>query len=428
MSRNENGNPLMTEPRGPRWGRILGIVLVVLLAMVVLGGVGIYFYGHSLIGRANFVSDDQVKQLETLPAEAYEEKTTEQDGLKGASLNQSELGNIQKKMNQENSKVDTIMDSDVYNVLLCGVDRRDKTWNGNSDSMMLVSLNNEKKRVSVISLMRDTYVAIPGHDYEKLNAAYAYGGGPLLLETVRNNYKIDVTRYAAVDFMDMVDVIDDMGGVELTWTDQEVEVANGYMIDMCQNVLNIPYEEHLLPGGGTYNCDGVQAVAYSRNRFVGNSDYTRTQRQRYVVSQMVEKLKSMSATDMMAFVTKVLPLITHNIPETEIWNLVNDAPQLLKYDYVQDRVPYDGLYDTIDVDGQGMLVPDWDDTISQMQRTIYGDGSISKNEDNQKSNVGSDKSGETEFTDEYLQLTGGTGTLFKDGYPTQQTEGAVSDS
>ena len=75
-----------------------------------------------------------------------------------------------------------------------------------------------------------------------------------------------------------------------------------------------------------------------------------------------------------------------------------------------------------------MLVPDWDDTISQMQRTIYGDGSISKNEDNQKSNVGSDKSGETEFTDEYLQLTGGTGTLFKDGYPTQQTEGAVSDS
>ena len=199
--------------------------------------------------------------------------------------------------------------------------------------------------------------------------------------------------------MDMVDVIDDMGGVELTWTDQEVEVANGYMIDMCQNVLNIPYEEHLLPGGGTYNCDGVQAVAYSRNRFVGNSDYTRTQRQRYVVS-----------------------------PETEIWNLVNDAPQLLKYDYVQDRVPYDGLYDTIDVDGQGMLVPDWDDTISQMQRTIYGDGSISKNEDNQKSNVGSDKSGETEFTDEYLQLTGGTGTLFKDGYPTQQTEGAVSDS
>lgn len=420
MSGREKGNPLMTEVRGPRWGRVLGVVLIILLGLVVLGGVGIYFYGHNLIERAHFVADDDVKQLETLPEEAYEEVSTEADGARGPVLNESELANIHQQMSKGTSAVDTIMDSDVYNVLLCGVDRRDKTWNGNSDSMMLVSLNNKKKRVSVISLMRDTYVAIPGHDYNKLNAAYAYGGGPLLLQTVRDNYKIDVNRYAAVDFMDMVDVIDDMGGVELTWTDQEVEVANGYMIDMCQNVLNIPYEEHLLKGAGTYNSDGVQAVAYARNRFVGNSDYTRTQRQRYVISQMVEKLKSMSAAEMVAFVTKALPLVTHNIPENEIWDLVSDAPQLLKYDYLQDRVPYDNLYETIDVDGQGMLVPDWDDTIAQMQDTMYGDGTISKNEDNDPNKEAS----ETEFTDEYMQLTGGTGTLFKDGYPTADNEAA----
>lgn len=247
MSRREMKNPLMEEPRGPRWGRVAGIILVVLLAVVVLGGVGIYFFGLSLINRANYVDDKDVQQLETLPPEAYEEGT-EAAPAGGEVLNESELANIHQQMNKQNSAVDTIMDSDVYNVLLCGVDRRDKTWNGNSDSMMLVSINNAKKRVSVISLMRDTYVAIPGHDYNKLNAAYAYGGGPLLLQTVRDNYKIDVNRYAAVDFMDMVDVIDDMGGVELTWTDQEVEVANGYMIDMCQNVLNIPYEDHILPG------------------------------------------------------------------------------------------------------------------------------------------------------------------------------------
>ena len=417
MSRRVMKNPLMEEPRGPRWGRVAGIILVVLLAVVVLGGVGIYFFGLSLINRANYVDDKDVQQLETLPPEAYEEGT-EAAPAGGEVLNESELANIHQQMNKQNSAVDTIMDSDVYNVLLCGVDRRDKTWNGNSDSMMLVSINNAKKRVSVISLMRDTYVAIPGHDYNKLNAAYAYGGGPLLLQTVRDNYKIDVNRYAAVDFMDMVDVIDDMGGVELTWTDQEVEVANGYMIVMCQNVLNIPYEDHILPGAGTYISDGVQAVAYSRNRFVGNSDYTRTQRQRYVISQMVERLKGMNATKLMSFVTKALPLVTHNIPEKEIWDLVSDAPQLLKYDYVQDRTPYDNLYDVIDVDGQGMLVPDWDDTISQMQRTIYGDGSTSKNEDNDPNR----EEEETEFTDEYMQLTGGTGTLFKDGYPTGESE------
>lgn len=417
MSRRESDNPLMAETSGPRWGRVFLIVLIILLGVVVAGGVGIYFYGHSLIERANFVADDEVTQLETLPEEALEQSTEAEPS--GPVVGESELANIHKQMIKENSNVDTIMNSDVYNVLLCGVDRRDKTWNGNSDSMMLVSLNNEKKRVSVISLMRDTYVAIPGHDYNKLNSAYAYGGGPLLLQTVRDNYKIDVNRYAAVDFMDMVDVIDAMGGVELTWTDQEVEVANGYMIDMCQNVLDIPYEEHILPGAGTYISDGVQAVAYSRNRFVGNSDYTRTQRQRYVISQMVERLKGMSAGEMVSFVRNVLPMITHNIPENEIWDLVSDAPELLKYDYVQDRTPYDNLYETIDVDGQGMLVPDWDDTIDQMQETIYGDGSTSKNDDNDPKKV---KAQETEFTDEYMELTGGTGTLFKDGYPTGESE------
>jgi len=417
MSRRESDNPLMAETSGPRWGRVFLIVLIILLGVVVAGGVGIYFYGHSLIERANFVADDEVTQLETLPEEALEQSTEAEPS--GPVVGESELANIHKQMIKENSNVDTIMNSDVYNVLLCGVDRRDKTWNGNSDSMMLVSLNNEKKRVSVISLMRDTYVAIPGHDYNKLNSAYAYGGGPLLLQTVRDNYKIDVNRYAAVDFMDMVDVIDAMGGVELTWTDQEVEVANGYMIDMCQNVLDIPYEEHILPGAGTYISDGVQAVAYSRNRFVGNSDYTRTQRQRYVISQMVERLKGMSAGEMVSFVRNVLPMITHNIPENEIWDLVSDAPELMKYDYVQDRTPYDNLYETIDVDGQGMLVPDWDDTIDQMQETIYGDGSTSKNDDNDPKKV---KAQETEFTDEYMELTGGTGTLFKDGYPTGESE------
>ena len=125
---------------------------------------------------------------------------------------------------------------------------------------------------------------------------------------------------------------------------------------------------------------------------------------------MVERLKTLSSTELMTFVKEVLPLVTHNIPEEEIWDLVGDAPQLLKYDYVQDRIPYDNMYETIDVDGQGMLVPDWEATIAQMQDTIYGDGSVSKNEDNSESQT------EAEFTDEYMSLTNGTGQMFPDGY------------
>ena len=411
MSRKRDQNPLMgRESSGPNWSRICAITLCIVLAIVGVGSAAIYYLGHNLISKTNYLADEDVRQVDTIPVEGMSE-AEDADALKGIVLNQSEMESLHQQMNQVES-IDTIMNEDVYNVILAGVDRRDKSWNGNSDSMMLVSINNEKNRVVVVSLMRDTYVEIPGRDYNKLNAAYAYGGGPLLAETIRENFRLDIDRYAAVDFQDMVEIIDAMGGVELTLTDAEVEVANGYMVDMCSNVLKIPYEEHLLPGGGTYNCDGVQAVTYARNRFVGNSDYARTQRQRYVISQMVEKIRHMGFTELAAFVTRVLPLITHNIPEDEIWDLVEDAPKLLQYSFVQDRVPYDNMYEVIDVKGQGMLVPNWDATITQMMETIYGDGSVSENGDNSMTTQQAD----TEFTDEYMKLTGGTGTLFPNGY------------
>ena len=413
MPRREDDNPLMhSGRRGPSWGKIWGITLCVILGIVVAGSVGIYYFGHNMITRMNYQADEDVRQFETLPEQAME-VSTEVDPA-GNVLNESELENLHTLMNQAQTiqrDDDAVMDQSVYNVLIAGVDRDDKSWNGNADSIMLVSLNNDKKRASVISLMRDTYVEIPGHDYNKLNASYAYGGGPLLCDTVEENYRISVDRYAAVDFENLVDIIDALGGIELNWTATEIEVANGYIKDMCERVLNIPYEDHaIMDGPGVHLSDGVQAVAYARNRFVGNSDYTRTQRQRYVIQQMVKKIKSLSSTQLRGFVQKVLPLVTHNLPENEIWSLVWDAPSILKYDIVMDRVPYDGMYSEIDVGGQGMLVPDWNETISQMHRTIYGDGSISGNEDNDMD------TSKYELTDEYMEMTGGTGTLFPEGF------------
>ena len=413
MPRIQDDNPLMNSGRkGPSWGKIWAITLCVILGIVVAGSAGIYYFGHNLISRMNYQADEDVQQYETLPEEAYADQTEGEPS--GTVLNESELERLHNMMNEAQTSQhdeDVIMDQSVYHVILAGVDRDDKSWNGNSDSIMLVSLNNDKKRVSVISLMRDTYVEIPGHDYNKLNASYAYGGGPLLCDTVEENYRIPVDRYAAVDFENLVDIVDALGGVELEWTANEIEVANGYIKDMCERVLKIPYEYHaILQEPGLLLSDGVQAVAYARNRFVGNSDYTRTQRQRYVIQQMAEKIKTLNSTQLLAFVQKVLPLVTHNLPEDEIWSLVWDAPAILKYDIVMDRVPYDGKYDEIDVSGQGMLVPFWDETIDQMHRTIYGDGSISKNEDNDMD------TSKYELTDEYLELTGGEGTLFPEGY------------
>lgn len=398
MSRRYNDNPLMNEKnQGPSWKKVLGISLSIILAIVAVGVVVIYNIGHDLIARSNYQADEEVKVVNELPEEAQEIVSPEEK--RGVVLNEEELNDIHQQMNNMN-EVEAISDESVYNLLLVGVDRRDKTWNGNSDSMMLVSINHAAKRVSVVSLMRDTYVDIAGVGYAKLNAAYAYGGGPLLTSTITDTYKVDVSRYAAVDFENMIEIIDALGGIDLEMTDAEVNVANGYMMDMC-DTLGLNGSDYILPGGGIYHCNGVQAVGYARNRYVGNSDYARTERQRYVISQIVAEIKRMDVMQMTQFVKDVLPLVTHNIQESEIWDLVTKAPEILKYDFVQDRIPYDNMYDIIYVKGQDMLVPQWETTIEKLHETIYGDGSVSDNYDNDKENR---VEVNDEYTDDYPGL------------------------
>ena len=399
MSRRYDDNPLMNENnQGKKKKKVLGISLSIILAIVAIGVVVIYNIGHDLITRSNYKSDDEVKVVNELPQEAQETVSTEEK--KGVVLNEEELNDIHEQMNNMN-EVEAVSDDSVYNLLLVGVDRRDKTWNGNSDSMMLVSINHAAKRVSVVSLMRDTYVDIAGIGYSKLNAAYAYGGGPLLTSTITDTYKVDVSRYAAVDFENMIEIIDALGGVDLEMTDAEVNVANGYMLDMC-DTLGLNGYDYILPGGGVYHCNGVQAVAYARNRYVGNSDYARTERQRYVISQIVAEIKRMDVMQITQFVKDVLPLVTHNIAESEIWDLVAKAPEIFKYDFVQDRIPYDNMYDVIYVKGQDMLVPQWETTIEKLHETIYGDGTVSDNYDNDKDNR---VEASDEYTDDYPGLS-----------------------
>lgn len=390
----------------PRWGKwFIGILLGVLIIATAGGGL-IYYFGHSLFSLTNFVSETQkVISADELPDEARE--TVSAKDRRGTVLNESEIDNLHQKWKAVDDRISTVSNEDVYNIVLVGVDRREKDWNGNSDSMMLISVNFKEERVSIISLMRDTYVNIPEVGYNKLNNSYARGGGDLLCSTITDNFNIDVSRYAAVDFENMIDIIDALGGIDIEWTSAEIEVANGYIRDMCKD-LGLDAWDYLMPveGAGIWHCDGVRAVAYARNRFVGNSDYSRTERQRYVISQMISKIKEMNIGQLMSFARKVLPLIRHNVKEAEIWELITKAPAILRYSIVKDRVPYDGEYTVINIEDQDMLSPNWEETILQMHDTIYGDGSVSGNEDNDE-----DKrtEGYHQFTQQFSDITGTAG-------------------
>lgn len=369
-----NYNNGRKKKNGMNMKKVFAISFVIVLGVVFISGGLIYKLGHDLYSNVNYVADEEVQVMETLPEQALEEMTEETidpDERQGVVVSDDELSSIHDALSNLSNK-ETVSSEDIYNVLLVGVDRRDSSWNGNSDSMMLVSINKADDRVTVVSLMRDTYVNIAGVGYSKLNSAYAYGAGPLLCQTVTETYGIQVDRYAAVDFFDLIDIIDIIGGVNLEISAEEAEVANGYILDMC-NLMEIDGMEHQIPtGGGMVHCDGVMAVAFARNRFVGNSDYERTERQRYLLSQLLEEVKQMSVAQMTEKMQAILEHVTMNIPETEIWSMVTELPDMLEYTFEMDRIPYDNMYDVIYVGGQDMLVPYWDDTIDKLHDFIYG--------------------------------------------------------
>ncbi len=355
---------------GSNLGKAFAISLCIVLGVVIVSGGVIYKFGHDMYGNLNYVADEEIKVEETLP-EVAERETLSPEERVGVVVNDEQLRSIHDMMSGI-SGVEVKKNDEIYNVLMVGVDRQDKSWNGNSDCMILVSINKEKNKVNMTSLMRDTYVDIAGVGYDKLNAAYAYGGGPLLCSTVTDAFKIQVDRYVAVDFFDLVDIIDYIGGVTLEVSDEEAEVANGYIRDMCERLMDMDPEPHLFPGGGTFYCDGVQAVAFARNRFVGNSDFERTERQRYVITQLIKEIQNLSLAQITEKVQGLMKYVTMNIPESEIWDMLKEVPEILDYQFEMSRVPYDNMYEIISVNTQDMLVPEWEETLAKLQEEIYG--------------------------------------------------------
>ncbi len=338
------------------------IVLIVLLLILIAAAavVGLFFVRYYSL--SNYKSDSEVA-AERNSGDVDLAALTESTGL-----TDSELAELQSGVTAETTAGEEKLpaNKDIYNLLLIGVDRRDASWNGNSDSMILMTLNNKTKKIRMTSLMRDLYADIPGIGVRKLNNAYAVGGGPLLLETIEKNYRVNIDNYAAVDFVSMSKIIDILGGVTITVNDEEARLADGLVQDMC-NLQNISAEGHLFGSAGTYEADGLMTVGYSRIRFTGNSDYERTERQRTVITQLMDKVKSKSFTELNALATQILPLVTHNIPSGTVFSILMQAPSIMGYSLEQSRVPYDDLYT---VRGE-ILVPEMAETIAKLHEEIY---------------------------------------------------------
>jgi len=191
-------------------------------------------------------------------------------------------------------------------VALFGIDTQQGTQ-GRADAILLASIDREKNAIKLCSIARDTKAEIANHGTHKLNAAFAYGGGDLMLQTINENFNLHVTSYIAVNFSEMADIVDQLGGVEVELSDGERQ-ALGALADG-------------LTTGSQVHLNGAQAVAYSRIRHLDNDD-VRTSRQREVLSSLLERVRSMDADTYPDVMDQLLRTCTSNLSQSDLMALL----------------------------------------------------------------------------------------------------------
>lgn len=286
------------------------------------------------------------------------------------------VGSMYGKMNYAeagNYASESMKEDGVVNVLLIGNDSRQAGDDGRSDAMILVSISDKTKTITMTSFLRDMYVEIPGHGGNRLNAAYSYGGPELLMQTIEENFDIPVHRYALVNFQAFANLVDAVGGVDLELTNDEVQYVNGYLMEYNQLEGRDLATDFLDPSlSGMIHLNGPQALAYSRNRYIG-TDFGRTERQRKVLSAVFDKLPGTLLTNAGDLTDGLFPNLTTNLKQGECYQLSLNAWKILGYDMVQQYVPVEGTYSNATIRSMAVLEVDFDANIRFLKSTIYGE-------------------------------------------------------
>ena len=207
--------------------------------------------------------------------------------------------------------------ADYRNIAILGIDSREDTYSlGNrSDCIIIASINNKTKEVKLVSVYRDTYLELTGRNLDKVTHAYSYGGPTLTLSTLNTNLDLDITEFVTANFDAVKEIVNDIGGIDITVTDAEATSIPG------------------ITSAGTYTLNGEQALAYARIRKI-DTDYKRTERMRTVISASLEKVKKMSATELNTAADKVLPRLYTNIDSNEIMSLI---PTVASYKITESK-------------------------------------------------------------------------------------------
>ncbi len=339
--------------------RILITIISIIIVLAILVG-AVVFIAYGVINKLNIVGETHKYEV----VDTIEDETGTGEDSDPESINSLEA---RIRANIDDSTWETMSSKDVVNVLLIGTDARSNE-RGRSDTIMIASLNTKSRQILLTSILRDVYVEIPGKGYNRINAAYAYGGPPLLLDTIEANFKIKIEKYAYTNFYDYIDIVDEMGGITIMMDDDEVDSVNSMSKAYAeQNNLKCPA---IPSGSGQKQLNGIQTLMYSRIR-KADSDFARTSRQRLVLQQLFYEMKSKNLTEMYDLMDILLPKITTNMTDDEIFYLLLNSPTYFKYSITEQQVPVSDSYENMTIRGMAVLGIDFDANIKQLRNTIF---------------------------------------------------------
>ena len=282
------------------------------------------------------------------------------------------LGKINtSKLNEDNMVINELATDEGYTtVAIFGLDNRSngKLEKGNSDVIMVANINNKTKEVQLCSIYRDTYLDRGDDSYGKANAAYAQGGPEQAISMLNKNLDLGIKKYVTVDFNAVTEVIDQLGGVELDITNEELQWMNSY-IETTADVTG--KKAKFISKAGTQLCDGTQATAYARIRYTSGDDFKRAERQRIVIEKMFEKAKKSDISTINKIIDSVFEDISTNFTQKEMLAL---ASSMFEYTLEETKgFPFEKETKTLGKKGSCVIPCDLESNVSQLHMYLYDD-------------------------------------------------------
>lgn len=266
-------------------------------------------------------------------------------------------GNLNKMQHLEVENVEItqgVTSGERYqHIALLGIDTRQDVYTGcRSDCIIIATIDNQEKTVKLTSVYRDTYLDIPGRGLDKVTHAYAFGQASLTLSTLNRNLDLDITEVVVVNFTAAKEIVDEVGGIEMTIDADEVKFIKG---------IDKP---------GTYTLTGEQALSYSRIRYADGGDYKRTERMRDVLIKVYEKAKTKDILEVKRLIEKLLPEISTNITSDEI---LSSVVKLYSYDITESMGwPYETSGKMINKVFYGVPV-DLEANVTRLHKEVFGE-------------------------------------------------------